>query len=116
MRTLYVWPKLSRSLPRRCRVIGVSPLLRELVVHATERKTLSRSAKADRHLVEVILQQIESTPIEALHLPEPRDERALRLVERLRDDPADRRAIEEFARESARAGARSSASFARRRA
>jgi AraC-like DNA-binding protein len=96
MRTLYLWPKLSRTLPRRCRVLGVSPLLRELVVHATERKTLCRRAKADRHLVEVILQQIESTPIEALHLPEPQDERAQRLVRCLRDDPADRRAIEDF--------------------
>src|SRR5271155_1544448 len=34
MRTLYLHPKLCRSIPRKCFVMNVSPLLKELVLHA----------------------------------------------------------------------------------
>src|SRR5215471_9121641 len=34
MRTLYLFPELCRSLPRRCFVMNVSQLLRELILHA----------------------------------------------------------------------------------
>src|SRR5579864_4867060 len=34
MRTLYLRPKLARALPRCCCVVSVSPLLKELILHA----------------------------------------------------------------------------------
>src|SRR6478735_478964 len=34
MRTLYLRPRLARDLPRGCCVVNVSPLLKELVLHA----------------------------------------------------------------------------------
>src|SRR5689334_627806 len=33
MRTLYLKPRLARSLPRECCVVNVSALLRELILH-----------------------------------------------------------------------------------
>src|SRR5579863_5527426 len=33
MRTLYLEPRLARTLPRGCCVVNVSPLLRELILH-----------------------------------------------------------------------------------
>src|ERR1700719_1899655 len=34
MRTLYLMPRLARTLPRDCCVVNVSPLLKELILHA----------------------------------------------------------------------------------
>src|SRR6516225_5208061 len=34
MRTLYLKPRLARGLPRSCCVVNVSPLLKELILHA----------------------------------------------------------------------------------
>src|ERR1700721_4293933 len=34
MRTLYLKPRLAKTLPRDCCVVNVSPLLKELVLHA----------------------------------------------------------------------------------
>src|SRR5215469_5995231 len=39
MRTLYLKLKLARVLPRNCCVINVSPLLRELILHACSCRT-----------------------------------------------------------------------------
>src|SRR5271155_2418170 len=33
MRTLYLVPRLARTLPRSCCVLNVSPLLKELILH-----------------------------------------------------------------------------------
>ena len=52
MRTLYLKPRLARTLPRECCVVNVSPLLRELILHAcgfhTLRKTVAQAAPPDR--------------------------------------------------------------------
>ncbi|MBI3843876.1 MAG: helix-turn-helix transcriptional regulator [Planctomycetes bacterium] len=97
MRTLYFWPRLSTSFPNVCRVIAVSPLLRELIVFATGRKTLNRRARADGQLIGVILEQLRSIPVDALHLPEPQDARAQKLARLLHDDPSDRRSPDHIA-------------------
>src|SRR5579863_4442725 len=41
MRTLYILPRLNRSLPNRCRVVAISPLLRELILRMVELNSLS---------------------------------------------------------------------------
>jgi AraC-like DNA-binding protein len=48
MRTLYLQPKLGRSLPQKCIVINVTSLLRELVLHACRIGRLHRRAVAER--------------------------------------------------------------------
>lgn len=96
MRTLYLWPGLSKSFSRECRVMAVSPLLRELLVFATSRKTLNRRARSDAQLVGVILEQLVVIPIPALYLPEPQDPRAQKLAKLLQDDPGNRRPLEEM--------------------
>src|SRR5271169_6288981 len=42
MRTLYLKPRLVRSLPRSCRVLNVSSLLRELILHACKLPALEK--------------------------------------------------------------------------
>src|SRR6266496_122373 len=91
MRTLYLSPRIARSLPGSCYVLAVSPLLRELVLHAVSRENLDRRDAADAHLIAVILDQLKILHESALSLPKPRDPRAARVARRLLDQPGDRR-------------------------
>lgn len=77
LRTLFFRPELSaRRLPRHPAALTVSSLVRELVLHAAARNTLSRDCAADRRLAAVIIDQLELLPVAPLELPMPRDERA----------------------------------------
>src|SRR5580658_1229842 len=94
MRTLYLSPKLRRSLPRRCLVINISSLLRELILHACSFSRLQKRIAAERRVIEMILDQLsvaESIPVQ---LPHPRDPRARKLADLLRSDPSQQRPLE----------------------
>ncbi len=97
LRTLYFSPALKRPEPGLCRVLQVSPLLKELVLHAIRLRMLSRRQPAHLRLIGVIADQVESAETLPLSLPMPRDPRALRLAERLRGDPGARTPIHDLA-------------------
>jgi AraC-like DNA-binding protein len=102
MRTLYLAPRIDRSLPSSCYAFAVSPLLRELVLHAVEKGSLDRRVAAEAHLIAVILGQLGPVQASPLQLPLPRDPRALRMARRLQERPGDRRPVRALL---ARAGA-----------
>jgi|ERR1051326_828115 AraC-like DNA-binding protein len=91
MRTLYFRARLIRSLPRTCRVVNVSPLLRELILHACNFKTLGRRKLAHAHLIDLIVDQLQTVESIPLQLPQPSDPRALRVASDLLRDPSDSR-------------------------
>ncbi len=77
LRTLFFRPQLGRGrLPRACVALNVSPLMRELVLHAARLNTLRRDVPADSRLARVIIDQLATSPHEALQLPMPVDARA----------------------------------------
>jgi AraC-like DNA-binding protein len=101
VRTLFFRSRLSgRRLPRTCRAVNVSPLARELVLHASRRNTLRRDTLADRRLAQVILDQLETLPAEPLQLPMPNDSRARKAAELLQADPGEPASLAEAARAS----------------
>jgi AraC-like DNA-binding protein len=93
MRTLYLKPRLARTLPRDCCVVNVTPLLRELILHACRFSALKSTAKVHRHVIDAIIDQLEATRMVALQLPTPSDPRALRVAQVLLADPSDRRPL-----------------------
>ena len=93
MRTLYLKPQLARTLPRDCCVVNVSPLLKELILHACSLGALKRTTKSQGHLIDVIIDQMEGIELVALQLPNPSDPRALRVAAILLADPSDRRPL-----------------------
>jgi AraC-like DNA-binding protein len=93
MRTLYLRPRLARALPRDCCVVNVSPLLKELILHACAFAVLKKTCRSQCHLVDVIFDQLETIPMVPLQLPNPSDPRALRIAELLIADPSDRRPL-----------------------
>jgi AraC-like DNA-binding protein len=100
MRTLYLRARFVRSLPRSCRVVNVSPLLRELILHACERKSMTRRRRADAHLIDLIADQLESVESVPLQLPSPADPRAARVAGVLTKDPSDSRSLHQLCRDA----------------
>ncbi len=93
MRTLYFQSRLVR-LSKTCCVIGVSTLLRELILQACAFPALRKGVKAEAHLIDVIVDQLKVVEIAPLQLIRPGDPRAARVAEILSNDPGDARPLE----------------------
>ena len=99
MRTLYFLPMPGRKLPAKCLVMNVSPLLRELILHACGFKRLKGRAPAERRLIEMIVDQLEAVQSVPLQLPHPADVRAMRIVRTLSADPSDERTLQRLCKD-----------------
>jgi AraC-like DNA-binding protein len=93
MRTLYLKRRLSRLLPRDCCVANVSPLLKELILSTCAQVALRKTIRTQGHLIEVIIDQLQTMQLEPLHLPTPSDPRALRVAQILLSDPSNRQPL-----------------------
>lgn len=69
------------------RVVSTSPLLRELLIHIVERCPLKVDNRAERSLVDVVIERILAAPTTPLHLPMPTDDRCRQLAEILQTAP-----------------------------
>lgn len=98
MRAVYIVPSLSASLPDRCRVLAVSPLLRELIRRIGELGGLNFRIAAQAHLASVLLDDLRVMTADAVHLPMPRDARAKRIAALLQEAPSDRRSLGELSK------------------
>lgn len=105
MRALYLSGALGDSLharlPGTCRVVEISPLLREVLRRSMRLRTLDRRIPAERHLLDVLLDELTLLPLLPLDLPMPRDARAARAAALIRAEPAARHTLAEVARGSA---------------
>jgi AraC-like DNA-binding protein len=95
MRTLYLKARLAKALPRDCCVVNVSPLLRQLILHACELKLLKKTVIWQRHLIDVVIDQLGQIQVVPLQLAHPADPRAQQMAEILQADPSDRRPFRE---------------------
>ncbi len=100
MRTLYFKTRLVRSLPRSCCVVNVSPLLKELILHACAFPALGRKVAAHSHLIDVIIDQLRAVRAIPLQLPNPFDPRAMRVAEGVLLNPGDQRPLKEICRKA----------------
>ena len=105
MRALYMSGALGDALharlPGTCRVVEISPLLREVLRRAMRLRTLDRRVPAERHLLDVLLDELTLLPLLPLDLPMPREARAARAAALIRAEPAARHTLAEVARASA---------------
>jgi AraC-like DNA-binding protein len=100
MRSLYLEPSFARTLPERCGVFAVPPLLRELILHVVALGPLRADRPEQRRLAELVLDLLRALPVAPLELPLPRDARALRVALRLRDAPGERATLDTVVRQS----------------
>ncbi|MBN4665918.1 helix-turn-helix transcriptional regulator [Pandoraea nosoerga] len=90
MRTVFVAPGTRATLPERCRVIPVSPLLRELILTADEagdRHSRPEDVNRDGRVLALILDEIERAPELSLHVPMPHHPALASLCTALLRDP-----------------------------
>ena len=97
MRTLYVRDDVAAFMPKSCHVMSVSPLLRELVVRATELPVQYDESGPAGHVVALILSELRGLQSLPLQLPMPRDTRLRALCEALLAAPADQRPLDAWA-------------------
>jgi AraC-like DNA-binding protein len=98
MRTVYLARDLPLAEVSDCSVVNVSPLLRELILHAVERAPLFATVPAHAHLIGLLLDQLEALPAMPLQLPAPRDPRAKRAADWLRGNKGHPASLERIAR------------------
>jgi AraC-like DNA-binding protein len=101
-RNLYFKRKVTPGMPRNCRVVNISPLLKELILQACEFPSLSRRTEVQRHLIGLITHLLRASKVLPLQLPQPADPRAQRVAELLLADPGNALPTQDICR---RAGA-----------
>lgn len=98
MHGILVPAEAAAGLPADCRVLPVSPLLRELALRAATWPEARPLDDRQRRVVAVMLDEMAAAPPTQLLLPMPRDRRARRLALALLAAPGSRRPLAEWAR------------------
>lgn len=98
MRTLYIAPGAVDGLTGVCRVITVSPLLREIILAAMSMPRLYAEDGPVARLIAVMFDELQIAETAPLSLPLPSDSRLRRVTAGLLDKPGDRRALQAWAR------------------
>ena len=98
MRTLYLREDAALFMPDACRVLPVSPLLRELIVRATELPLQYDEDGPAGHVVALIITELRGLQSLPLQLPMPRDARLRSLCASLLEAPGDQRTLAARAR------------------
>jgi AraC-like DNA-binding protein len=93
LRSLYFRAELH-ALGREWRAVNVTPLLRELILHAVTICPLDITDSRDASLVAVLVDQFTTLPQAPLQLPMPRDPRAVGFASTLRATDGDVSTIE----------------------
>lgn len=98
LRSLLIAESFPTGLPQSACVIGVTPLLRELILYVCGETHARDSDAPTRHALAVIVDQLCEAPAPALPLPLPEEPRLKRIADALLENPADNRTLEEWGR------------------
>jgi AraC-like DNA-binding protein/mannose-6-phosphate isomerase-like protein (cupin superfamily) len=103
MRTLYFSPALTSFENEECRVVEISPLLRELILRTVERAGLDCRVAPDTWMIGLLEEEVKAASAAAedspLALPMPTDERALALAHHVLARPLNPETVEILAQE-----------------
>jgi AraC-like DNA-binding protein len=100
MRTLYFAPEVAAPPKSSVFVLGISPLFRELILHACTVRAWRVAKPKERRVIDLLLDLVADAPTIPLTLPEPRDPRAAKVAARLIADPSDSRTLADLAKGS----------------
>jgi AraC-like DNA-binding protein len=100
MRTLYLSPELDCAALRdpACRVLSVSPLLRELILRVIEEPALDRRVPEHARLAGVLLDEIARAEVAPLQLPLPADARGAAVAQDVLAAPGEGAVLDTLAR------------------
>ena len=95
---LFIDPSAITGLPSDCKILKMTPLLRELIIKAVAIGDSYTIDSAGFRLMTVILDELRQAEPTELHLPMGRDARLLRVIDWLLQNPGNRRELEELAK------------------
>ena len=100
MRTLYFPPDLDAAAlgDPHCRVISVTPLLRELILRVIEFAALDRRVPEQSRLAAVVLDEMARAEVTPLESPVPTDARAAAVARDVLATPSEERPLDALAR------------------
>lgn len=97
MRTLYIDAAAARRMPRGCEVLQVTPLLRELILRATELPMEYDERGAPGRVMRLLLDELAALPPLPYTLPVPRNAPLAPICARLMQSPQDAATLEDLA-------------------
>lgn len=81
-----------------CRVLSVTPLLRELILRVVESRVLDLRISRDQSLLNVLLDEMNIAPVAPLMLPLPEDDRALAVARHILACPTAEETLDDLSR------------------
>ncbi|GAA3933978.1 helix-turn-helix transcriptional regulator [Litoribacillus peritrichatus] len=96
LHNVYLSADICKALPTNCQVVTITPLLRELIIKMATFKTYYDESGPEGRLVDVFLDELQTTPEVPLYLPQPNDQKLLLITEALQLCPADKRTMEDW--------------------
>jgi AraC-like DNA-binding protein/mannose-6-phosphate isomerase-like protein (cupin superfamily) len=99
MRTIYVEANAAKAFGDGCRVIEISPLLRELILALLAEPIEYPIPGRGEHLAMLILSELAAAETVPIAIPWPRDRRLVAVCSAIMDDPGSSRNIEQWADE-----------------
>lgn len=98
MRAAFVEPDAAPGLPTQCVVLGISALLRELILAALDIPLSYQRDSRDGRLMRLLLDELHTLQTLPLHLPQPSDALLQPICDRLRESPDDPTSAESWSR------------------
>jgi AraC-like DNA-binding protein/quercetin dioxygenase-like cupin family protein len=97
MRSLYIHPDAAPGLPVEPLAVGISPLLRELILAATQITAPYAADSRNGRLMRLLIDEIAILPILPLHLPQPTEPRIRRICAAIAAAPDDTSTLSQWA-------------------
>ncbi|MFT3813474.1 MAG: helix-turn-helix transcriptional regulator [Acidovorax sp.] len=97
MRSLFVRPDAAPGLAEAAQVVGISPLLRELIQAAMDVARPYVPDSRDGRLMRLLLDELRALPVLPMHLPHPADPRLQRICQHLQQRPDDASTLDDWA-------------------
>ncbi|MBR0649344.1 AraC family transcriptional regulator [Roseomonas terrae] len=97
-RSVYLEPDARPGLATECRVVGIPPLLRELLIAAVDVPAEYDPDGRDGRVMSLLMDEILAAPVLPLSLPLPRGDRLLRRCRRFLERPSMHDTIEAWSR------------------
>lgn len=89
VRGVWIQPNARNHLVQDCRVVNISPLLRELICAALFINKTVEANSRDERLLQLILDEVQILPTLAFHLPEAHSPALIQLCQYIRENLAD---------------------------
>ena len=100
-RSLYVDSGLSAALPDECRVLGVAPLVRHLLLAAVDLPLKPPKGSRAELILELLVREIERAPVLPLDVPFPANAQLVARCRAYLENPSPHETIDDWARDLA---------------